>query len=390
MSRMNLEAPLESQPEIASFSQPLWVLFYFFKNVHVPILLPIYREMTRRRSYRIAFALHPYNRAIRAGFEPQEEAELRRMPVEFVDRPQQFSPDVTLMADNVAQVLDGCGKLVNVGHGLLSKGQYFTDSPQVERENLEDLLCVPGEYHRKRILDSGKVFIPVVATGFPKLDAVFQASKRPREELFGIAGLDPAKRTVLYAPTFNMELSAIPILWTGIRRIADESTYLLIKLHGSTPSEFKRIHRSLASEHPNIRYIEDADIGPHMAMADVMVSDVSSAFMEFIALDKPVVLFDNPNITEYRNYDPRDIEYSWRDVGIRAATLDEVIRGVRRSLADPGEFSDRRRFYAGPLLADREGNAAANVVTAIEELLRGKMDRQNREFFNSKSAKVSS
>ena len=52
------------------------------------------------------------------------------------------------MADNVATVLEGCGKIVNVGHGLLSKGQYFTDSDFIHREYLEDLLCVPGSYHR--------------------------------------------------------------------------------------------------------------------------------------------------------------------------------------------------------------------------------------------------
>ncbi len=349
-------------------------LFYFYKNVHVPILLPIAHAMNRTGGFEIAFALHPYDREIRAGLLPEEEAALRKQPFPFVRTPQEWNADVTLIADNVAPLVENGGKIVNVGHGLLSKGQYFTDSGFIHRENLEHLLCVPGPYHKRRIEESGKVFIPVAATGMAKLDPLFNGSFAPRDVLMRRLRLDPAKKVVLYAPTFNPELSAIPILWTRVRALADDDTYLLIKLHPSTPPEFSEAHLRLADNHPNILFIADLDLVPYMQMADVMLSDVSSAFMEFILLDKPVVLFNNPNVGEYPNYDPRDIEYAWRDVGVEASTFGEVVAAVRHCLAHPGEKAERRRRAAEQLLVARDGRSSQRIVQAVRDLLAGRYD----------------
>jgi hypothetical protein len=349
-------------------------LVFFFKNVHVPILLPIHAEL-KRRGYDAAFCLYPYQPEIRAGFPPEEEKAFREQfaDVPFVDHPRQWNADVSFMADNTAQLLQGCGRIVNVGHGLLSKGQYFTDRDIVLRENQSDLLCVPGPYMRERLLASGKVTIPVEATGFPKLDALFAPDAPSRDDLFRMAGLDPAKQAVLYAPTFNMELSAIPILWMRIAELASDNRYLLIKLHGSTLPEFKQAHRELSERHPNVLYVEDPDIAPYLRMADVLVSDVSSVFMEFIALDKPVVLFNNPNTHTYVNYDPRDIEYAWRGaIGLQAGTLEEVKSAVERSFAQPEEFTAARKHHAEQLLADRSGQASANVLDTVERLFFGR------------------
>ncbi len=339
----------------------------FFKNVHVPVLLPIWEELQRRGGFDCSFTVYPYDRNIRAGFPPEEEQAFRKAyaQVSFVDAPRQWRPEMAFMADNVAPLLKGCGKIVNVGHGLLSKGQYFTDRDIIQRENDSDLLCVPGPYHRERLLSSGKVTIPVEATGFPKLDSLFRSAAIERAELFRMAGLDASKKVILFAPTFNMELSAIPMLWMRVAELAGPDRYLVIKLHGSTLPEFKRAYRELGAKIPNVIYVEDQDIAPWMLLADVMLTDVSSVMMEFIALNKPVVLFNNPNTHTYVNYDPRDIEYVWRDkIGIETTDLDEVKQAIDRSLQNPGEYAAARQHYADQLLADRTGNAAANVVDA--------------------------
>ncbi len=363
---------IPASDSIATANGPIRVLFYFFKNVHIPVLLPVFHEMQRQGGFEIAFAVHEYNRQVRAGMETHDFKILQQQGVPILDDPQKWNADVTLMADNVAALLFGCGKIVNIGHGLLSKGQYFTDSDVIHRENLEDLLCVPGPYHKQRLTESNRVFIPVVDTGFPKLDRMFDANGPSRDELLRSLNLDPSKRTVLFAPTFNMSLSSIPILWMRVAELADDDTYLLIKLHSSSLPEFKSAYHELAEAHENVIYVDDPDITNLLRLADVMLSDVSSVFMEFMALDKPVVLFDNPNQSTYRHYDPRDIEYAWRDVGVRASTLDEVKDGIRRGFENPGEFSERRRAYAEQLLSDCQGGAAGNVVQAVRDLLAGR------------------
>ncbi len=353
------------------------IVFFFFKNVHIPILLPICEEMQRQGGFDIAFAVFDLGNRSRPTMTPAEMQILEQYHLPIFEKPGEWNPDVTIIADNVTYLLENCGKIVNVGHGLLSKGQYFTNRETIDRENLEDLLCVPGEYHKERIEQSNRVFIPVVATGMPKLDRLFMPTTASRDELLRNAGLDPSKRVVLYAPTFNIALTSITFLWMRIAQLADENTYLLIKLHSSTQPFFIEHYRELSRENDNIHFIDDPDLTMYMQMADIMVSDVSSAFMEFIALDKPVVLFDNPNISTYKYYDPNDIEYSWRDVGVRASTMEEVIAGVQGSFEHPTEFSERRQQYARKLLADRTGNAAGNVVRCVCDLLNGSLSVEN-------------
>ena len=354
------------------------VLFYFFKNVHAPVLLPIYHELRKDPQFEIGICspFDQYIREQRAGFKEGEETILPAGEVPLVRTPQEWHSDVVFIADSVTHQVQGCGKIINVGHGLLSKGQYFTDTDFIDRENLEHLLLVPGEFHKQTIKNSRRIFIPVEAVGYPKLDALFKPGAPSRDELCRMIGLDPAKKIILYAPTFNISLSTIPVIWTRIKELATPDTCLLMKFHGSTLPEFVDAHEELTEQNPNIYLISDLDITPYLQIADVMVSDVSSAFMEFILLDKPVVLFNNPNIKEYINYDPRDVEYTWRDVGVQVTSLEGMKRAVAHSLEKPEELSQRRHYYVEKMGIKLDGNASKRVLELTWELIDGRIEQR--------------
>ncbi len=354
------------------------VLFYFFKNVHAPVLLPIYHELRKDPQFEIGICspFDQYIREQRAGFKEGEETILPAGEVPLVRTPQEWHSDVVFIADSVTHQVQGCGKIINVGHGLLSKGQYFTDTDFIDRENLEHLLLVPGEFHKQTIKNSRRIFIPVEAVGYPKLDALFKPGAPSRDELCRMIGLDPAKKIILYAPTFNISLSTIPVIWTRIKELATPDTCLLMKFHGSTLPEFVDAHVVLTEQNPNIYLISDLDITPYLQVADVMVSDVSSAFLEFVLLDKPVVLFNNPNIKEYINYDPRDVEYTWRDVGVQVTSLEGMKRAVARSLEKPEELSQRRHYYIEKMGIKLDGNASKRVRELTWELIDGRIEQR--------------
>jgi CDP-glycerol glycerophosphotransferase (TagB/SpsB family) len=111
--------------------------------------------------------------------------------------------------------VEGLGKLVNIGHGTIGKGWYFSPELISRRENCADLLCVPGEVHAEAL--APQVFKRIAVTGMPKLDAVFRGQWN-REELLRGWGLDPANKTVLFAPTFNSEFSLVPHVGHELRR----------------------------------------------------------------------------------------------------------------------------------------------------------------------------
>ncbi len=95
----------------------------------------------------------------------------------------------------------------------------------------------------------------------------------------------------------------------------------------------------------NIKLVDNEDFTAAMVCADVMVSDVSSAYVEFMLLDKPIVLFNNPLLTKYERYDPADIEYQVRDALIEVNSIEELKLAVKLSIADPKEYGEKRRSY---------------------------------------------
>ncbi len=345
------------------------ILFYFFKNVHIPILEPIYRKLKAMQpEAQIAFGYMSYAPQIRAGFTPEEFELLKDFGEKLYNNPQDYNPDITFIADSCYEFVQKCGLLVHVGHGILSKGQYYTDTQLARREEYADLVCVPGEYHKKilnRIISK-----PVVATGMAKLDALYDGTYT-REKIIQKYGLNPQNKFILYAPTFNDELSAIPFVYDRINEvIPDNNTFLLIKLHSSTKQEYKNMYRELFRKDARVIYIEDLNIAPYLALADIMISDVSSAMIEFASLDKPLILFNNPTWTTYKYYNPNDIEFKWRDIGIEVNNLEEMKQAVIRSLNTPKEFSHKRIYYTEQIIANKTyADASQKIINSALELL---------------------
>jgi len=311
---------------------------------------------------------------IRAGLTQHELSFIKSYDEPLYRVPQDFHPDLTFIADSVYPWVKNCGKLVHVGHGVLSKGQYYTDTPTARREELADMVCVPGKHHQtimRRIISK-----PVVATGMPKLDELF-AGRVTRASVLEQYGLPSDYHYVLFAPTFNDELSAIPFVHDRIGKVLpDDKILLIIKLHPSTKAEYKDMYRALPNRDKRVIYADELDITPFLALCDVMISDVSSALMEFAALDKPVILFNNPNWSSYPNFNPADIEFQWRDIGIQVATLDEMRVAVSTYLQNPSLHADKRKKYTDLLFANKhDGKAAERIVKLALSLLSAENDR---------------
>ena len=76
------------------------------------------------------------------------------------------------------------------------------------------------------------------------------------------------------------------------------------------------------SEKPSLDKL--VELGGNSDVTSDVQFDVSSAFMEFISLDKPVVLVNNPLRTSFIGFDPRDIEYIWRAAGIEIDHAEDI------------------------------------------------------------------
>ena len=292
---------------------------------------------------------------------------LMNLGVRITAHPKDANADVTFIADTIAGKVHGCGKIVNVGHGTISKGYYFTESFWTEREDWVDLLCVPGEFAKNQFRNVLKT--RVVSTGMPKMDPVFRG-EFSRDQLCKELNLNPSKKIVLYAPTFNFDLSSLYDFADSFHLLENQNYYILIKLHGSTPPNFIQKYKEIANSTENIRYIEDTNLARYIGGADIMISDVSSAFMEFMALDKPVILYNNPNVKNYHGYNASNIEYTWRNLGTQVSSFNQLADELNHIIKYGDNKSEIRKEYAKQLFSDFNGNASKNVWKETLKLLK--------------------
>ncbi|MFP4455972.1 MAG: CDP-glycerol glycerophosphotransferase family protein, partial [Desulfonatronovibrio sp.] len=267
------------------------ILFFVERNLHLPYLEPVHDYFRLNHpDVSLAFSAPPFRAPTRelpgCGLEPGTIQRLAGKS-RFVSSPAEFAPQATLVADiNAAAYLRGCGRIINVGHGMISKGCFYTSRPIIRRENLADLVCVPGPIHAQRL--ESNVFIPVETTGFIKSDRLFGPQSVDRDGFCLKHGIDPGKKIILFAPTYNPELSSIPVVQEKIFELAKDTFHLLVKLHGMTDQGWADFYRDECLARPGCTFIQDQDLTPCLKAADLLVSDVSSAFVEFMLLDRPI------------------------------------------------------------------------------------------------------
>jgi hypothetical protein len=342
------------------------ILFYAERTLHLPFLEPIEAYLRTNGLARTAFSAPKFfagTATTPSWGLPDTDIDRLQKLAPFFAEPADFEPEVTVVADACHYRIPHIRDVINVGHGMICKGAFYTDSPIIRRENLSRLLLVPGPWHAKRLKPN--VFIPVQVTGFIKSDLLFGPGRQDREQFCRSLGIPSSKKIVLFAPTYNPELSAIPCVAEGIRKVAGADTVLLIKLHNLTDAKWKDMYRTIAASLPNVHYLEDADYAGMMHAADLMISDVSSIAIEFLLLDKPLVLFNNPRMHEFPLYRSGDIEYLTRNAGLQVDSLDGLLAAVKSELADPGRHSEIRQRYAQALDHGRDGGSARRAALAV-------------------------
>lgn len=342
------------------------ILFYAERNLHLPFLEPVHDYIAEHFEADLAFSSPPH-RLSQGGLAgcglPQDDIQRLKAKTRFLDNPSKFHADIAVVADTCFYPVRHCKKIVNLGHGLISKGWFYTEDPVVRRENRADLICVPGPWH-KEILERN-VFSRIVVTGFIKTDGLLRCTDYEKKKFKEKYKIDEETDVILFAPTFNEELSALPCIQDRITEIADEKTRVLVKLHGMTDKAWVEKYRCLAQGSEHISLIDNSEIAAAMLCSHVMVSDVSSMAAEFMLLDKPVIFFNNPRQKEYCQYRPLDIEYVIRDAGIQVGSMEELKLALRLALAQPDIYREKRRMYASKLSLPIDGNATARAAEAI-------------------------
>jgi hypothetical protein len=263
---------------------------------------------------------------------------------------------------------------IQIFHGV--GGKYGFDAPAESLRPWDRLFFVNERRLRNCIacgaLDEHSPAARLV--GMPKVDCLVDGSLS-RGDVLRRQGLDAARPTVLYAPTWSAASSLNAMGPALVERLAAMPINLIVKLHDRSRDlrpQYSggvdwpaRLAPLLAR--PHARLASGGDIAPLLAASDVLVTDHSSAGFEFLLLDRPVVRIELPELIAGANVHP-DYVALLAEASHNATDAATAVRGVEQALRDPGLLSDARRAVAADLFY-KPGTATARAAAELYELL---------------------
>jgi hypothetical protein len=271
-----------------------------------------------------------------------------------------------------------CARRVNFFHGVA--GKYDLDQPSGLPLGFEyyDHVAFINRDRMLRYLAAGIVTAEqAVLVGYPKLDRL-ASGEFDRAAILAALGLRAGRPTALYAPTYSPASSLHLAGEAIVRALAAADLNLIVKLHDRSldpdrkytdgidwRARFLALERELGPD--RMRFVETADVSPLLAAADCMVTDHSSVGFEYLVLDRPLLVFDAPDLERAARINPEKI-LLLRSTATVVKTPAELASAARTSLANPGHLSATRRRVARSLFFD-PGGATARAVNLVRALL---------------------
>lgn len=284
------------------------------------------------------------------------------------------APDWVLFGHNFDHLgeLPGPTRSAQIHHGIGMTGSIYE-----ERLDDMDVRFLEGPDHVARIRATNPR-AELVEAGYVKVDPVFWSpERRPSFDLASV-GLDPARPTVMYAPTnFPSSLGAMPDAWPE----HFSAFNLIVKPHQFSilNPRYKLHQRKMAgwSRYPNV-FVAPPEIHdplPLMLVSALLISDWSSVLFEFAAVDRPIVWCDFHHVPwAYRGPFRYRLERrinremaQYAGIAVHARTYRELLPLVQSELAAPDRLKAERAACTEKLFGRTDGHAADRIV---ERLLR--------------------
>jgi CDP-glycerol glycerophosphotransferase (TagB/SpsB family) len=225
----------------------------------------------------------------------------------------------------------------------------------------------------------------VRVSGWPQTDVFLR--QRPREhydELLRGYGLDPSRPLVLVmgntptnAPYEDRFVARLVAWW---REATRDRLQLLFRPHPRDREWRDRFDAAVglegvAVQEPSYRDIDE--LATLLQHGDVVVCNAGTILLDALVNDRPAVcvLYDEGAPPGESWAAKNVIGEHYRELVASGAfyvadDFDEVVAGIERSLAHPGELAGERRRAVHDVVGEVDGRAAERVVEAILEVVK--------------------
>jgi hypothetical protein len=284
--------------------------------------------------------------------------------------------DAYVAADFAWATLPRGTRRVQMFHGVAGKWSSVYERPErpmgawhrfffINRRRMQSYITCGA-------IESGSSAIRLI--GMPKADCLVDGSLT-RDGVLAAHGMDPARMTVMYAPTWT-RFSSLNVMGEAVVAGLVRAGYrVLVKLHENSldPAVVNsggvdwvgRLTPILAKGDGHL--LRSSDATRWLVAADVLITDHSSIGFEYLLLDRPLVRISVPELIS-----GADIAREYVDLVATASTSVEHVSGVlaavAQALSDPLERSESRRRLAAELFHD-PGHATVRAAAALYELM---------------------
>jgi len=254
-------------------------------------------------------------------------------------------------------------------HGTMLKRLALDRDPglrtriAVKRERARwDALLAQNPYSAEIFRSAYDMRDPIWQEGYPRNDVFAEPSRIPgvRASL----GLPAGARVVLYAPTWRDDRTEM-VDYVDLASFAGElggNHVLLVRGHSRT----LRYGQDLEADR-----LIDVTSYPNMAdllqVADVFVTDYSSAMFDVVGMDTPLIFF-TPDLAHYST----DLRGFYFDLlaeapGPVVQTRSELLAAIRAADAAAPAFAAQRAAWRARFTPRDDGSAGARVVQRLEQ-----------------------
>lgn len=355
------------------------VIFDMQELYYLAQYLPVYREL-KSRGIECSFVIYKnedFNELLRGAVQAEElSCTWVKDDREALCYYQEKKADWVVFGNHFFDIdaLHKVSQSAQFGHGVGPKMSYYTKS-----STLMSVRFVEGK-RRLKILNEMYPNGNFIQTGFAKLDPLFNKEIHPFD--IESVGLDPQKMTLLYAPTFYpSSLELFPDSWPS----EFDNYNLIVKPHFFSLSKSKykvqrkKIEKWAKSKNVYVAKMSEHSLLPFMAVADLLISEASSALFEFSALDKPIVWCDFLKLRwtyrgpfRYRFIKRMDQDIlNFTDLGAHASQYKKLKSVVEQQLSKPDDFFSKRKEYTEQLVGVTDGRASQRIADYLLNNIKG-------------------
>lgn len=297
--------------------------------------------------------------------------------------------DAYLTADFLWARLPRGTRRVQTFHGVAGKYRTVYDSPADSMRGWHRLFFI-NKRRLQNFIDTGAIDADSPAIrliGMPRLDCLVDGSLN-RNEILSSIGIDPSRKTVLYAPTWSRYSSVGTMGEDVVRRLGAAGYTVIVKLHDRSRQaddyhsggvDWGARLEPLLKETGGV-LASGSNSSTYLAAADVLITDHSSVGFEYLLLDRPLIRIHVPELLEKTDIEPVYVQLM-SEAATSVVDIDQLSAAVDDSFAEPSAKSASRKYVAGEMFY-KPGTATSRAVTEMYDVIELKPFRQDEQDFS--------